>query len=53
MLYPQSGDRIVAVDFVTSLHAVYSVPVPVSHKLRCLYLEHPQLRSPMKTICEM
>ena len=23
MLYPQNGDRIVAIDFVTSLHAMY------------------------------
>jgi len=25
MLYPQNGDRIVAVDTVTSLHPIYSV----------------------------
>ena len=25
MLYPQNGDRIVAIDFVTSLHPVYTV----------------------------
>jgi len=25
MLYPQNGDRIVAVDVVTSFHPVYSV----------------------------
>jgi len=24
MLYPQNGDRIVAVDFVTSFHPVYN-----------------------------
>ena len=25
MLYPQNGDRIVAIDFVTSLYPTYSV----------------------------
>ena len=25
MVYPQNGDRIVAIDFVTSLHPVYNV----------------------------
>jgi len=27
MLYPQNGDRIVAVDFATSFHPMYSLAV--------------------------